>query len=54
MLHPTDRSNLEGSCETCKPGDKRGMFVVRMRTSMAPALRSEARMEYKASEACVG
>lgn len=54
MLHPTDRSDLEGSCQSCKPGDKRGMFVVRMRTSMAPALRSEARMEYKVSGARVG
>ena len=49
MLHPADRRDLEGSGEECKRGVKRCMFVARMRTSMAPALRSEARMEYKVS-----
>ena len=52
MLHPTDRRDLEGSCGKCHRGDTRGMFVARMRTSMAPALRSEARMEYKVRKWC--
>ena len=47
MIHPADRRDLEACGGCCEQGDTRGMFVVRLRTSMAPALRSEARMEYK-------
>ena len=47
MMHPADRRDLEACGGHCKQGDTRGMFVTRLRTSMAPALRSEARMEYK-------
>ena len=47
ILHPEDRRDLMKGCQECCHGETKGMFVVRMRTSMAPALRSESRMEYK-------